>query len=90
MNLAPMNNGDATFKTLTGDDWKRGLALARAMPNDISEKLKQLSPKLIALAKEEREVRLNQPRITSEQAYQQCKLIELLASQAVPLPQDRQ
>lgn len=90
MNLAPMNNDAAIFKTLTGDDWKRGLALSRATPNDISEKLKQLSPKLISLAKEEREVRLNQPRITSEQAYQQCKLIELLASQSVPLSQDRQ
>jgi hypothetical protein len=77
-----MNNGDAIFKTLTGDDWKRGLAQARATPNDISEKIKLLPPKLIELAKEECEIRLNQPRITSEQAYQQCKLIELLASQA--------
>jgi len=41
MNLAPMNNGDAIFKTLTGDDWKRGLAQARATPNGISNQIRK-------------------------------------------------
>ena len=41
MNLAPMNDSDAIFKTLTGDDWKRGLAQARATPNDISNQIRE-------------------------------------------------
>ena len=41
-----MTSEDNLFRTLTSDDWKRGLAVARATPNDVSIQLKNVCLKL--------------------------------------------
>lgn len=42
--------------------------------------MKKLPEWMEKLAEEERKARLEQPRITSEEAYEQCKKVEELAA----------
>ncbi len=67
MNLSPMNNSDAIFKTLTGDDWKRGLAQARATPNDISNQIRE------ALAKQCRYSKIDNSKHTKNKSQVEGK-----------------
>jgi hypothetical protein len=62
-----MNNGDAIFKTLTGDDWKRGLALARATPNDASNQIRK------ALANQCRYPKINNNKQTENESQVEGK-----------------